>query len=153
MSSEADIDYIYHLSEICELVSLSTINLRGYPETRVLQNLRYAKGMNADYVDFFANNQDFYFNVYANSPKTTQIRENPQVSLYFYHGFESAILFGTAEMVEGMAVKHALWQKDFAEHYPQGEYDPNYGILRVMPTAYKYYDAKMQKCEGNIVRV
>jgi general stress protein 26 len=111
---------------------LSTINLDNFPETRALEN---SLNKNLD------ERLEIYFATGTDSPKIEQLKRNSSASLYYYleGSMRNMTLFGKLEVVTDKALKDKLWLDSFQEYYKNGKEDESYGILRFIPTGYKYY--------------
>jgi general stress protein 26 len=123
---------------------LSTINLNNFPETRALVNV-----LNKTIDDRL----DIYFVSDVNSPKVEQLKKNNNASLYYYvpENMKNMILFGKLELVTDKSLKDKLWQDSFQEYYENGKDDELYGVLKFIPSGYKYYTheaGNLQKNEG-----
>jgi general stress protein 26 len=116
----------------CDVAFLSTINLDNFPETRGMINI-----LNKQIDDRL----DLYFASDVNSPKVEQLRKNSCASLYYYNEkiMKNMILFGKLEVVTDKALKDKLWHDSFWDYYKNGKDDKSYGILKFIPTGYKYY--------------
>ncbi|GHU13103.1 hypothetical protein FACS189449_08010 [Alphaproteobacteria bacterium] len=129
----------------CEIAFLSTLNLDGFPETRAMSNII---NMNTD------EELKIYFSSHANSPKVEQIKKNDNASLYYFvtENMKNVTLFGRIESVNDESLKNELWNEEFAQYYRDGKDDELYGILKFIPTGYKYYiysaDGVPEKIEG-----
>jgi general stress protein 26 len=118
----------------CEAAFLSTINSDNFPETRGVLNI-----LNRAVDDRL----ELYFTTDANSPKVEQIKKNSNASVYYYNYSENTLknmtLFGKFETVTDKTLKAQLWLDSFREYYKNGKDDESYGILKFIPTGYKYY--------------
>ncbi|GHU00024.1 general stress protein [Alphaproteobacteria bacterium] len=116
----------------CEVAFLSTINLDCFPETRAMSNV-----INRNIGD----DLNIYLSSHANSPKIEQIKRNSKASLYYFvtENMKNATLFGKIESVNDESLKNELWNEEFAQYYRNGKDDELYGILKFIPTGYKYY--------------
>ncbi len=116
---------------------LTTVDKRGFPQTRAMLNLHNPKQY-PSLISFLGNQDDFtlYFTTYTRSDKMEQIRNNPRVSVYYcdapiYHGL---MLGGEIEIVTDPGIKKALWQDDWTMYYRNGVDGPEYGVLRLRPS-------------------
>ena len=125
------------LMEIADAAYLSTIDSNGFPQTRVMGNLRNTE----QYPDlkevFSGHDEDFliYLTTSASSDKMTQIKANPKVSVYFCKpdDLRSLMLAGTIEIVNDTELEKQIWQDGWENYYPGGADDPGYTILRLSP--------------------
>ncbi|MDR2769295.1 MAG: pyridoxamine 5'-phosphate oxidase family protein [Puniceicoccales bacterium] len=130
----------------CEVAFLATINLDNLPETRALINI-----LNREMDDML----EIYFVSDVNAPKVVQLKKNSSASLYYYlaESTKNMILFGKLELVADKSLKDKLWRNDFLPHFKNGKNDASYGVLRFIPTGYKYYTyeaAGARKNEGKL---
>jgi general stress protein 26 len=123
---------IVEVVRVCEVAFVSTINLDNFPETRALIN---ALNMEID------DKLEIYFASDANAPKVEQVKKNNCASLYYYNEgiMKNMILFGKLEIVTDKTLKDKLWRDDFLQYYKNGKDDEQYGVLKFIPTGYKYY--------------
>ena len=65
-----------------------------------------------------------------------QIQANPKISVYFCKVDEvrSLMLAGSAEILTDTHLKKQLWQDRWKIHWPTGPDDPDYTIIRLLPT-------------------
>lgn len=131
------------LLETAGAAYLTTVDGSGFPETRAMLNLRNIKmfpGLNSL---FSKHRDDFsvYFTTNSSSPKFAQIQANPAVSAYYCQPDEwrGLMLGGLIEIVADTALKKAVWQEGWEMYYSGGLADPEYTILRLVPSVAKYY--------------
>ena len=124
------------LIESAEAAFLTNIGRDGFPDTRAMLNLRNA----AQYPglrDFFSKRDPFqlYFSTNTASRKVAQMKENPNVSVYYCQpkSFHGVMLGGKIEIVEDDNIKQALWQPGWEIYYPKGFNDPDHTVLRMSP--------------------
>jgi general stress protein 26 len=117
----------------CDVAFLSTINLGKFPETRAMSN-----ALNRSVADDLS----IHFAAHTISPKFGQIEKNDNASLYYFipENMKNMILFGKIEPVNDKSLKSKLWIDEFATYYKNGKDDELYGVLKFIPTGYKYYD-------------
>jgi general stress protein 26 len=127
-----------NLMETADAVYLSTLGSDGFPHTRMMSNLRnkqenptVAELLEPDKKDFVV-----YFVTGQSSVKMQQIRANPRVSAYFCNPseFRTLMLVGKVDEVEDMEFKKQLWQDGWEIHWPGGAEDPEFIVLRLLPT-------------------
>jgi general stress protein 26 len=128
----------------CDIAFVSTINLGDFPETRALDNC-----FNREIDDKL----EIYFCCDVDSPKVEQLKKNSRASLYYYvaENMNNMILFGRLELVTDKSLKEKLWKDDLLEYWEDGKEDKKYGVLKFVPTGYKYYSygaGCSQKNEG-----
>jgi general stress protein 26 len=131
----------------CEVAFVSTINLDNFPETRVMLNV-----LNREIDERL----EIYFDSNVNAPKVEQAKKNSNASLYYYNetSMNNLILFGKLEIVTNKEQKDKLWHDSFLTYYKNGKDDASYGILKFIPSGYKYYTYKSgdspKKNEGKL---
>jgi len=62
--------------------------------------------------------------------KEKRLRKDKRASICFRAGNDNITLVGDAEIVTDQATKSRCWQEWFINHYPGGETDPNYIIIK-----------------------
>lgn len=128
---------ILQLMQSSVFVFLSTIDKDGFPQSRVMFNLRNSE-VYPSLIEFFSKHHDdlvIYLATNTSSIKIEQIRTNPAVCAYYYKPveFKSAMLAGRIEIVTDPAIKKTLWQDGWEMYYPGGPSDPGYSVLRLKP--------------------
>lgn len=133
---------IVEIVSACDMAFLSTINLENLPETRCMDN-----GFNKAIDE----NLNIYFAYHTNSSKAEQVKRNCNGSLYYVllDNMRNMTLFGKFEEVSDKSLKDSLWREELAQYYQHGKEDPQYAVLKFIPTSYKYYDG-MIKMEGKL---
>lgn len=126
------------LMEATDAVYLSTLGGDGFPHTRMMSNLRN-KGQNpgsAKVLESYIKDFVVYFVTGNSSVKMQQIRANPRINAYFCNpgGFQTLMLTGKVDEVEEMEFKKQLWQDGWEVHWPGGAEDPEFVVLRLLPT-------------------
>ena len=130
------------LMETVDVAYLSTIDSDGFPHTRIMSNLRDKK-QHPNLAGMFEQHQeDFlvYMVTSSSSAKMQQIRNNPKVSVYFSvytevpTDFQCLMLGGEIEEVTDRQLKKQLWQSGWEIFWQGGVDDPEYTVLRLMPT-------------------
>jgi general stress protein 26 len=135
------------LMETAEVVYLSTLDEAGFPDTRAMYNLR-RKSQFPSLAHLFAGHEVdllIYLGANTSSRKIRHIRANPRVAVYYCDSklYHSLLLQGMAELVEDGAIKAALWQPGWERYYPGGPEDPDYAVVRLVPTHAKgWWDNK-----------
>lgn len=130
-----------NLMETADAVYLSTIGDDGFPHMRMMSNLRNkkqnpgcAKVLEEDKKDFVV-----YLVTGQSSLKMQQIRANPKVSVYFCipAEFHTLMLRGKVQEITDQQFKNKLWQDGWEIHWPGGAEDPEFIVLKLLPTAAK----------------
>lgn len=131
------------LMEISEIAVLTTVNEKGYPNTRAMFNLR----RHVQFPDISQylekNEEDFtvYFSTNTSSEKIEEARANPKVSVYYSlpGEFRGLMLSGDIEPVSDENIRENIWQAGWEMYYPKGPRDPDHTVLRIFPAFAKYY--------------
>ena len=130
-----------NLIENADGVYFTTIDLEGFPQTRVVFNLRNREQF-PDYTNIFnEHKEDFMliFGTNTSSSKIEHIKANPNVCAYFRKEWEGLMLKGVIEIVIDDEFKKMLWQEDWEKYYKYGVNDPDYTVLKLLPKYGKYY--------------
>lgn len=135
------INDLFERSEIC--CYLTTLNNKNIPETRAMMNLRNVS-LYPNLVDFFKRHNDnflIYFTTNTSSSKVNQIRNNPNVCVYFSNPneYKGCMLSGKIKIIADQSIKKSLWQDNWTMYYPGGVTDNDYTILELKPTSLKVY--------------
>lgn len=143
MDSNEALRLSLNLMETAEAAYVTTIDPDGYPRTRAMFNLR-RKEQFPGLTGLFKDHQDdflVYFTTNTSSPKSSHIKKNPKVSIYYCNPseFRGLMLSGEIEIVSDRAEKEKVWQKGWEMYYPGGVHDPDHTVLRMRPMAAKYY--------------
>jgi len=73
-----------------------------------------------------------YFATGLASNKVSRLTKDKRASICFHVGGDNITLVGEAEILTDQHTKSRYWQKvGFIEHFPGGETDPNYCIVRI----------------------
>lgn len=142
MTEEQVIKKGQELIEKSQAAYLTTVNSKGYPETRAMLNLKNPK-LYPDLIDFFkkTDKTELYFTTNTSSAKIKQIEENNAVSVYYcdpvaWHGF---LYQGDIEIINDSSVKHAIWLDSWTMYYPEGKDSQDYAVLKLKPKYIKSY--------------
>ncbi len=144
MNNKEALDIIRELFERSEICCyLTTINNENLPETRAMMNLRN-RSLYPNLVNFFKDhNDDFliYFSTNTSSTKINQIKNNPNVSVYFSNPkeYKGCMFCGKINIVTDQSIKKSLWQDNWTMYYPGGMTDNDYTILELKPKLLKVY--------------
>lgn len=141
------------LMEVSEMAYLTTVQPDGYPNTRALWNLRNRKMFGRLWPFFKEHKEDYLilFGTNTSSNKVAHIRTNPKVSVYYCDpmDYRGLTLSGDAEIEEGMELKEALWDPDWAFYYPKGIEDPDFSVISLKPKKARYYH-RLEGCEFEV---
>ena len=132
---------LFEKSEIC--CYLTTLNNKNLPETRAMMNLRNVS-LYPNLVNFFKRHEDnflIYFSTNTSSSKISQIKNNPNVCVYYSKPdeYKGCMLSGKIKIVTDQNVKKSLWQDNWKMYYPGGVADNDYTILELKPNLLKVY--------------
>ena len=147
--SEAE-ERAHDLLSRAEVACVTTIDQRGRPRTRAMFNLRNATqfpGLTA-FRATHCGGLTTWFTTNTSSAKVPELRSNPAVSVYYCEPREFAglMLGGDMDLVEDSATREAMWQPDWSLYYPGGPNDPDYAVLRLVPSEARLY-YKLQTVE------
>ena len=127
-------------------VCLSTHGEGGFPETRMLFNLKRlaaVAGSDSLLPPFAGMECDFssYIGTNTSSRKTAQIRADGRACFYYSdsQGYRGLGVTGLLEEVGDEAVKRALWREGWESYYPQGAGDPDFAVFRFKALKARYY--------------
>ncbi len=120
---------------------LGTVEGAGFPQMRVMGNLRNKEECRIAEELFAEHNEDFliYMLTGHSSDKMRQIRANSKVSVYFCNSaeFHTLLLVGNAEEIDDLDLKKRIWQDDWKMHWHGGPEDPEFIILKLLPDGAK----------------
>ncbi len=121
------------LMETAEAAYFGTIDSDGFPQIRVMANLRN-KEQSPGLVEVFAqHSEDFlvYLTTCEATSKIKQIKANPKASVYYCKVNEALglMLAGEIEIITDENLKKELWQDWWQDYYP----DKKYTLLRLLP--------------------
>ena len=142
MPDVAAIQAAFDVSRRTRFVYVTTNGPDGYPNTRVMFNLRRVrarvlqKGPAA-----LANGFATWLGTNTSSTKTGEARRDPRVCLYYANlaTFEGLTLTGALEEVLDREVKAALWMKTWDMYYPGGLDGDDFTVFRFVPVLGRYY--------------
>lgn len=115
----------------------TTVDGKGYPQTRAMFNLRNKKWF-PKLVQLFERQKDDFmilFSTNTSSTKIPDIKSNSAVSVYYCdpESWKGVMFGGNIEIVEDMSLKKELWHDAWDKYYPKGFDDPDYTVLRIYP--------------------
>lgn len=118
-------------------VFLGTVDSGGFPQVRVMGNLRNKEQCRIAEELFAGHDEDFliYMLTGNSSDKMQQIRANSKVSVYFsnFAGFHTLLLAGNAEEIDDPDLKKRIWQDEWKIHWSGGPEDPEFLVLKLLP--------------------
>ena len=125
---------------------LSTYGEGGFPETRMLFNLKHqavVDGGDSLLAPFEGMEGNFssYIGTNTSSRKTAQIRADGKACFYYAdsRGYRGLSVTGLLEEVADEAVKRALWREGWESYYPQGPGDADFAVFRFKALKARYY--------------
>jgi len=74
--------------------------------------------------------REVYFGTSPCANKTQRLRKDKRASMCYHKGGDNITLVGEAEILTDQATKSRIWQGWFIEHFPSGETDPNYCVIK-----------------------
>ena len=102
----------------CETAYLGVIDEFGYPSVSTVSPIKPE------------NIFEIYFSTNAGSNKERRLRNNNRASICFCTNNNNITLVGEAEIVTDRETKSRYWLDWFIDHYPGGETDPDYIIIK-----------------------
>lgn len=127
-------------------ICLSTLGEGGFPESRMLFNLKHfasAEGKTALEGVFAGMEESFcsYIGTNTSSRKTAQIRLDGRACLCYADtaGFRGLSVTGRLAEVFDPAVRRSLWREGWESYYPQGPDDPDFAVFRFTAEKGRYY--------------
>jgi len=133
-----DKEMALYLVEHAKAAFITTIDEKGYPQTRAMFNLRNKETW-PQLIPLFDNHKDDFMVIFTTNTSSTKIgdiKKNTKVSAYYSIPEEARglMLGGSIEIVEALELKKALWHDGWEKYYPKGYDDPDHTILRLFPT-------------------
>jgi general stress protein 26 len=126
-----------------KFVFVSSLDDRGFPETRAMFNLKRRRRSGKLPGIFLAEAESFANLLGTNtaSRKTAQLLKDPRACLYFAdtRKFKGLSVRGKLLPVEDLEVKKALWMPGWEIYYPKGSTDPDFTVFRFEPEIARYY--------------
>lgn len=120
-----------------ELVMVGTIDENGFPQIRVMSNLRnpsHAASKLAGANDFSA-----YAVTNADTEKLRHLAKNPRMSMYYQSEAQGLLLMGKTEVLTDAASRNAVWDDAFKKLGYSGKDDAKLVVLRFTPERGKFY--------------
>jgi general stress protein 26 len=125
------------LMKVVQEACLSTVDGDGYPQMRVMGNLRNKEQCRIAEELFAGHDEDFliYMLTSHSSDKMRQIRANSKVGVYFCNSaeFHTLLLVGDAEEIDNPDLKKRIWQDEWKIYWPDGPEDPEFIMLKLLP--------------------
>lgn len=141
-------EFTLALMEKTKAVFLATVDAKGVPYIRALNNLRSRReypGLRG-FFRLLENPFVTYLTTFSTSAKAKQIREHPEVALYYCRPehFFGVMLSGCVATVRDKSIKEALWQEQWECFWPKGPKDPKYRVLRFDPNGARGWSGEEQ---------
>lgn len=114
------------MAAAAEVVTLASIDENGYPRPVAMIKLRDENGT-------------IYVSTGTSSAKTAHFRANPKAGVSIVEGYNSIVYTGLVEIVTDKGMKHELWGDWMFPHFPGGETDPEYCVLKFTPLSATYW--------------
>lgn len=132
----------FALSKAAPFVYVSSLDEKGFPETRVMFNLRntcadaFERGVAALKGDF-----QTYLGTNASSRKASQLRADGRVCLYYSNNesFQGLSVRGRVAEVADREKKASIWKPDWDMYYPGGLDGGDFLLLCFEPEVARYY--------------
>lgn len=124
---------------------LATVNNKGNPEIRAIENLRCPEIYDshpANVIAEYTNNPlTVYICTTASSLKMKQISENNNVAVYFSipKEYKGVMLEGKIEILDDENFKKKIWHENWITIFKKGKEDPDYMIIKLEPKRLKGY--------------
>ena len=83
---------------------------------------------------------DIFFATSLDSPKVSEIAENPEVVVTFQSSRQFAAVYGRAELVRDRNLIDSLWSEAWKVWFPEGKADPTLCLIRVEGREGEYWD-------------
>ena len=119
-------------------VYLTTIDEKGFPQTRAMLSLRNRERYPKLTSLFDKHRDDFMilFTTNTSSTKSDDIRSRPKTSVYYCNpdDWKGVMFGGEIEIVGDKDLKKELWQEGWENYYPKGYDDPDHTVLKIIPT-------------------
>jgi len=125
---------------------LTTIDGRGYPQTRAMFNLRNKERF-PKLIPFFEKRDEFtiIFTTNTSSPKINDIKTNSAASVYYCdpESWKGVMFGGEIKIVDDRTVRKEIWHDGWEKYYPEGYDDPDHTVLRLTPNIVKGWTGSM----------
>jgi general stress protein 26 len=120
---------------------LTTVDEKGFPQTRAMFNLQNKERF-PKLIPLFEKHRENYtiiFSTNTSSTKIEDIKSRPAASVYFCKPeiWQGVMFGGELEIVEDSELKKKMWHDGWERYYPQGYDDPDHTVLRLVPTIAK----------------
>jgi general stress protein 26 len=102
----------------CDAAYFGVIDENGYPSVSTVSPISPE------------NILELYFSTNIGSNKEKRLQKSNRSSLCFRSNNDNITLVGDAEIITDQETKSRCWEEWFINHYPGGETDPNYIIIK-----------------------
>ena len=103
----------------CEAAYFGVIDKEGFPTVSTVSPVKPESIL------------EICFTTNADSNKAQRLQSNNKASVCFQAGNDNITLVGVAEILADQESKSRYWMDWFIAHYPGGETDPNYIVVKV----------------------
>ena len=115
----AIIEKANQIIKTCDAAYFGVIDEDGYPSVSTVS----PTGTESIHEVFFTTN--------IGGNKEKRLRKSSRASICFRSGNDNITLVGDAEILTDQEIKSRMWQEWFISHYPGGEADPNYIVVKL----------------------
>lgn len=131
-----------------EFVTVSTLGEEGFPETRIMFNLKSEQAaplMPSGHLcePFSGSEGDFrsFIGTNTSSKKTMQVRRDARACLYYADtsNYRGLSVVGNLLECREISIKKALWKEGWERYYPQGVGDPDFAVFAFAPLRVRFY--------------
>jgi general stress protein 26 len=117
--SENIIEKANQIIKTCDTAYVGVIDENGYPSVATISPIKQENIM------------EIYFSTNIGGNKEKRLRKNNRASICFREGNNNITLVGDTEIITDQETKSRFWLDWFINHYPGGETDPNYIIVKL----------------------
>ncbi|MCU1405891.1 MAG: ral stress protein [Glaciihabitans sp.] len=132
-ATKEDIQKVATLVKAAKVGVLTTVSAEGHLVSRPLAMQE---------IEF---DGDLWFFTQHPSPKTDEIRENPEVNVAFDSGKGWVSVAGTASVLQDPAKIDELWNTRAAAWFPDGREDPSIALIKVHAHTAEYWSTDAPK--------
>jgi general stress protein 26 len=126
---------------------VTTVDAKGYPQTRAMFNLRNRERFPKLIPFFDKHREDFtvMFTTNTSSTKITELKARPPISVYYCNPdkWRGVMFGGDIEVVDDPDQMKEFWHDDWTNYYPKGYDDPDHTMLRLVPAIAKGWAGSM----------
>ena len=109
------------LLDSCEVMSLTSVNEKGYPRTCIV-----AKAKNVGFSDVYAVTSKRS----ALNGKATHFENNSKASICCHIGNDSVTLIGDVEFITDRALQESIWNESDRKFFSKGIDDPKFRLIK-----------------------